>query len=742
MIEIENLSRRSFLASSAAAAGGLLLGFRLPGTARADDNTAQPLNAFVRLDRDGATTVMFSRAEMGQGAFTSVAMTVADEMEADWNLVRVESVTTPHIEDYWTPGYAGMGTGGSRTIRECWPILRHAGAAAREMLTEAAARRWGVAVTDCRAQEGTVLHTASGRRLGYGELASEAATLEAPAEPTVKPRNQWRLMGRQLPQMDIPLKVTGKAIYGIDVSPPGILTAATLQCPVHGGVVAALDDSTAREIPGVRYVVREESFVAVIADDYWIARRGLDALQIDWREPDWVDRDSMAVIQRLQAGLNGPAEEARAVGDTVAAMATATRVIEADYDVPYLAHTCMEPINCTAQITDEQCVLWGPFQTQGWAQGVAAYLTGLPLEQVEVHTTFLGGGFGRKFLADFVAQAVLIARTVRGRPVKMIWSREEDIGQAHFRPAAAHRISVGLDENDLPIAWDHRLAQPSILARWLPDRDEDLTQLEKLAAQGWPPQMLERRSASMQGVDPTSTMGFANRPFYTIPNRRLEVAHIRSRVPISIWRSVGNSGDAFVFEGMIDELAEAAGRDPYEYRRSLLAASPRHAAVLDLAAKRAGWGGPLPEGHHQGIALDQSFGAICAQVAQVSVTTDGELRVHRVVAVLDCGVVVNPGAVVAQVQGSVMQGLSAALYEQVTIAEGRVVEINFDRYRVLTLADAPIIEVHIVESDEAPGGAGEPAVPPVAPAVVNAVFAATGKRIRSLPIAKQDLRAL
>lgn len=741
MSAISNISRRSFLASSAVA-GGLMLGFGLPfdGALSGDSAAPDALNAFVRVARDGTTTVMLSRSEMGQGVYTSVAMTIADEMEADFDRIRVESVTMPHVKDYWTPGYNGMGTGGSRSIRECWPILRRAGATAREMLVEAAARRWNVLAAECRAQNGEVIHSASGRRLDFGALAADASKLRVPQDPALKPREQWRLMGQDIPQLDIPLKVTGKATYGIDVALPGLLSAATLQCPVHGGSVASMDDTEVRRIAGVRHVVQEDSFVAVIADDYWTARRGLDALSVEWREPEWVDRDNAALYARLRAGFDGPMEKGPVVGgDVAAALERADAVIEAEYDVPYLAHTCMEPINCTAQILPDRCVLWGPFQTQGWAQGIAAKLTGFALEQVEVNTTFLGGGFGRKFLAEYVAQAVLIAQAAKGRPVRMIWSREEDIGQGHFRPAAVHRARVGVNAQGMPVAWEHRLAQPSILARWLPDRDEDLTQLERIAARSWPQPMLAKRSASMRGVDPTSTMGFANRPFYATPDRSLDVAHVRSRVPVGIWRGVGNTGDAFVFESMIDELAHNAGKDPYEFRRALLAQSPRHLAVLDMAAEQAGWGTSLPEGRYQGIAIDQSFGGICAQVVEISVSDDGIVKAHRIVAVLDCGTIVNMNAVIAQVQGATLQGLSSALLEQVVIEDGRVADNNFNRYRVLTLADAPRVDVHVVKSTEAPGGAGEPALPPVAPAVANAVFAATGKRIRSLPILKHDL---
>lgn len=446
------------------------------------------------------------------------------------------------------------------------------------------------------------------------------------------------------------------------------------------------------------------------------------------------------MMGRFKAALDGELIAVEEDGDTAAVLSSAGRVVEAEYEVPLVAHACMEPLNCTVQVEADRCTIWGPLQTPGWAQGVGANLADVPLDNVIVNTTFLGGGFGRKFLVDFVAQAVLIAKAVPGRPVKTIWSREEDFAQGFFRPAAVHKIRAALDDSAGLTAWEHRIAQPSILHRWLPHGGAAQTPLERLAAESMPQPMLAARQRSVEAIDPTIPESIASKSYYTIGARSLQLAMPPSSLPVGIWRSVGSSGNAFVFESMVDELAHAAGEDPYQFRRRLLADSPRHLAVLDYAAQAADWASPPSEGRFRGIALDECFGSIAAHVAEVSVSGEGTPRVHRVVAVLDCGVTVNRGAALAQIEGAVMQGVSAALAEAITLEEGRVVETNFDRYRVLTLADAPQVEAHLLESGEAPGGVGEPALPPVAPAVCNAIFAATGTRLRSLPISRNVLR--
>ncbi len=741
MIDIVNLSRRSFLAASAATAGSLVLGLAAPRSASAADG-AGPLavNAFVSLSPDGTTTVHLNKSEMGQGIFTGVAMLVADELDADWSRVRVVPITEPHREAYWTPSYAGVGTGGSRSIRESWLDFRRAGAAARDMLLTAAAQRLDVPKERLRTGDGYVTDAEGATRIGYGELAAAAAEQAPPADPPLKSADRWTLIGQPVEQLDIPLKVNGSAVYGIDIRMPDMLVATAMQSPVPGGTVAGVDDAEARAMPGVAAVVREDGFVAVVAETYWQARRGLDALKITWTTPDLADESIAAMMDRFRSALDGELIAVEEDGETAGSPPASGRTVEAEYQVPMLAHACMEPLNCTARVDPDGCTIWGPLQTPGWAQGVGAAIAGVPIENVVVNTTFLGGGFGRKFLVDFVAQAVAIAKAVPGRPVKTIWSREEDFAQGFFRPAALHRIRAVLDDDGGLAAWDHWLAQPSILHRWLPDGGAMQTPLERVAASSMPQPMLDARQRAVDVIDPTIPEGIASKTYYAIDARNLQLAMPPSSLPVGIWRSVGNSGNAFVFESMVDELAHEAGEDPYRFRRRLLEASPRHLAVLDRAAEAAGWDTPAPEGRFRGIALDACFGSIAAHVAEVSVSDDGALRVHRVVAVLDCGVVVNRQAALAQVEGAAMQGVSAALAEAVTLEDGRVAETNFDRYRVLTLAEAPEVEAHLLESGEAPGGVGEPALPPVAPAVCNAVFAATGVRIRSLPISLHDLR--
>lgn len=743
MTRIVNLSRRNFMVGSGAVAGALVLGFAMPD-ARAQNTaeTAEPeaINSFVLLSADGMTTVMLNKSEMGQGSFTGVAMLIADEMDADWSRIKVETITEPHRQDYWTPSYGGVGTGGSRTIRESWMTYRRAGAAARAMLVEAAARHWKVPAERLRTEPGYVIDPEADRQLAYGDLVGEAIKLQPPAEPNLKDPRQWRMIGQVVEQLDIPLKVDGSAIYGMDVRLPDQLVAAVRQCPRPGGTIAALNDTEARSMPGVVAVVREEGFVAVVADNTWQAQRALNMLQVDWTDPPISDEDTSAMMARLRASFDGDHTNVQDEGDTEQALAYAAQVVEAEYEVPLIAHACMEPMNCTAMVDGDHCSIWGPLQNQGWAQGVGSMIADVPLENVTVHTTFLGGGFGRKFQVDFVVQAVLVAKAVPGRPVKTVWSREEDFAQGFFRPAAVHRIRAAVDGDGKITGWDHKLAQPSILHRWVVDGDVDQTPVEKLAAQGMPQPMAERRKRSVAMHDPSIPASIANKTYYDIAARKLDLTRPRSNIPAGIWRSVGSSGNAFVFESMIDEIAVATGEDPFRFRQDLLKASPRHLAVLERAAANAGWTQQPAQGRFRGIALDESFGGIAAYVVEVSVSDAGLPRVHHVHAVLDCGVVVNRGAAEAQVEGAVMQGLSAALGEEINLESGQVVENNFDRYRVMTLAEAPQVNVELMESDAAPGGVGEPAVPAIAPALCNAIHAATGRRLRSLPVSRHDLR--
>ncbi len=676
-------------------------------------------NAWLRVGTDGIVTLTVDKSEMGQGPHTALAMILADELEADWSKVQLGPV--PENPAAWS---RPMSTGGSRSVRSSWDTLRKAGATARAMLVAAAAETWGVEPATCRAENGTVVHATSKRRLGYAVLARKAATLPVPENPPLKDPKDFRLIGTRTHRLDTPAKVDGTAQFGIDVAVPGMLVASIERCPVFGGAVKRVNAEKAKAVPGVRYVVPLDASpwtgtngawgvgcaagVAVVADSYWQAVTGRRALEIEWDEGDNGLLDSDAIRSQFARLAEQPGAEARKNGDAPVALAGAAKRVEAVYEVPFLHHATMEPMNCTAHVRAEGCDVWAPTQNQTRAQEVAAELAGLPKERVRVHTTFLGGGFGRRLEPDFVSEAVRLSKAV-GAPVKVIWSREDDVRHGFYRPATYNRFAAGLDATGSPVAWTHRIVAPPILLKFGP--------LEK-------------------GIDRTLIDGAANLP-YGIPNVLVDqVAVDLLPVPRGFWRSVGISQNAFVTECFCDEVAVAAGKDPYEFRRALLGDKPRHRRTLELAAEKAGWGSPLPAGQGRGIALAEWAPTTCAQVAEVSVAPDGTVRVHRVVCAVDCGPVVNPDTIEAQLQGGIVYGLTAALYGEITIERGRVKQGNFDDYPLLRLPEMPVVEVYIVPSSDAQGGIGEPAVGPIAPAVCNAIFAATGKRVRRLPIGK------
>lgn len=701
------VSRREFLrvGAVAAAGSGLVLGVSLPHRVGrgAPPDTFAP-NAFLRIGTDGAITVMVGYSEMGQGIMTAIPMLIAEELEVDWTAVRFESA--PAERAYANPMFGQQGTGGSTTVRASFVPMRQAGAAAREMLIAAAAATWGVDRSACRAENGAVLHDATNRRMTYGALATAASTQPVPRDVALKPSSAWRVIGRRVKRLDTPLKVTGRAEFGMDVKVPGMLTAVVARCPVFGGRVASFSATRARAVPGVRHVVQVTNGVAVVADGYWQANKGRDALSVTWDEGANASVSS-ASITRLYADLaRSPGAVARHEGDAAAALASAARLIEAVYEVPYLAHATMEPMNCTAHVRRDGCDIWAPTQFQTATQGKAAELTGLRPETIEVHTTMLGGGFGRRAELDFVTDAVEASKAV-GAPVKVIYSREDDVQHDFYRPATYNVLAAGLGTDGYPVGWTHRIVGASIMSRRFPQ-------------------------SVRNGIDNSSVEGAANLP-YAIPNIHVDWVHRETGVPVGFWRSVGNSQNAFIKESFVDELAAAGGKDPYELRRRLLASQPRLLGVLQLAATQAGWGGPLPAGRARGIAVHESFGSFVAEVAEVSVA-NGTLTVHRVVCAVDCGQVVNPDTVEAQMESAIVYGLSAALHGEITIDRGRVVQGNFDTYPPLRMSEMPRVEVHIVPSTERPGGVGEPGTPPIAPAVCNAVFAATGQRIRRLPI--------
>jgi isoquinoline 1-oxidoreductase beta subunit len=696
-------SRRDFLKTAALAGGGLVIGFTLPMAGRkalaAGDFSP---NAFLRVDSAGGVTVVCGLSEMGQGVLTAIPMLVAEELDADWTRVRVEQA--PADTAYVNPIFGMQGTGGSTSIRGHWDPMRKAGAAAREMLISAAAATWGVKPVDCRTEPGAVIGP-GGKRLGYGELADKAATLPVPTEPKLKDPKAFRILGTPTRRLDSPPKVNGSGAFGMDVRLPGLLTAVMARPPVPGAKLKSLDDSKARAVPGVRDVIRIPQGVAVLADGYWAAQRGRDELVLDWDKGEFASVSTASVSKRLRDALDREGAVARADGDVTAA---AARSIEATYEAPYLAHACMEPMNCTAWVKADGAEIWAGTQGPGPHQGAVAGLTGLPLENVKVNTLYLGGGFGRRFAGDFIVGATLLSKAT-GKPVKLVYSREDDMRAMYFRPASVTRFKAGLDAAGKPVSFSAKVASQALTI-----------------AAGFATELKD-------GVDDDAVDGI-RQFFYDVPNVKVEFMREEPGYQTWFWRSVGNSQNYFFLESFIDEMAAAAGKDPYEFRRALLAGNPRHKAVLELAAEKAGWGKPLPAGVHRGIALAHSFESLVAEVAEVSVGDDGVVKVHRVVAAADCGQIVNPQIVRRQVESAIVYGLSAALYGRIDFKDGEVVQGNFDDYPILRMNEMPKVEVHIVTSMEKPTGIGEPGLPPAAPAVCNAIFAATGKRIRQLPI--------
>ncbi|MDE2088651.1 MAG: xanthine dehydrogenase family protein molybdopterin-binding subunit [Gammaproteobacteria bacterium] len=710
------LSRREFLKVGAAAGGGLLIGFHLPLLGRLAEAAEKPLvfapNAWIRIGADNSVTFMVARSEMGQGVMTSLPMLIAEELEVNLDKVRLEMA--PADPAYVNPLLGLQATGGSTSVRSAWEPLRQAGAAARGLLIEAAAKTWGVTPESCRAQNGGVIHAASGRHLSYGRLAAIAATLPVPEEVFLKEPKEFKIIGKPVPRLDSPPKVDGRASFGIDAKVPGMLIASVLRCPVFGGKAASYNAHQAMAVKGVRHVLQISSGLAVVADHFWAALQGRKALEVKWDYGPHAGLSSAVITHMFEQASEHPGTVARSEGDAAAALKRGAKRLEAVYQVPYLAHATMEPMNCTAHVRKDGCDIWAPTQAQGPAQQTAARLTGLPPSAIRIHTTYLGGGFGRRFEQDFLSDAVEISKSI-GIPVKVIWTREDDMQHDVYRPATYNRLHAALDKNGLPTAWTHRIAGPSILARVFPDSVKN-------------------------GIDRTSVDGAANIP-YAIPNLHVDYVMVNPGVPVGFWRSVGNSQNAFIVESFLDEIAAAGRHDPYELRRTLLAHAPRHRAVLELAAAKAGWGKPPAHGRYRGIAVHESFASYVAQVAEVSVSKEGAVRVHRVVCAVDCGTVVNPNTVAAQMESAIVYGLTAALKGEITLEHGRVVQSNFDNYPLLRMHEMPDVEVHVMASEAPPGGVGEPGTPPIAPAVANAVFAATGKRVRRLPIRASDLKA-
>ncbi len=703
------VTRREFLETAGVVGAGLVISFYLPGARRLRAASMGPFapNAWVRIGADESVLLMVDRSEMGQGVTTSLPMLLAEELEADWTKVRIEFA--PAAKEYINPLFGMQGTGGSTSVRAGWMPLRKAGAAAREMLVAAAAQTWKVNTSECRAERGAVVHGPTKRRLTYGALAATAATLPVPQDVPLKDPKDWKILGTRVRRLDTPPKVDGSAQFGIDVKVPGMLVAVVARCPVFGGKVASFDATKAQAVPGVRRVVQISSGVAVLADGYWPAKQGRDALEVKWDEGPNAGVTSGSISRLFAQRADQPGVVARHDGDPAGGLSTAALRVEAPYELPFLAHATMEPMNCTAHVRPDGVDIWAPTQFQTGAQGLGAQIGGVAPDKVKVHTTYLGGGFGRRFELDFIQEA-LEASKATGAPVKVVWSREDDIQHDLYRPACYHRLAAGLDAQGIPVAWTHQIVAPSIMTRVFPQTVKN-------------------------GLDEEAVEGGVGMP-YGIPNVHVSYVLTDTGIPVGFWRSVNNSFHAFVVESFVDELAHAAKRDPYEYRRDLLTKAPRHLGVLNLAASKAGWGTAPPKGRSRGIAVWKAFDSYVAQVVEISINGDGEVRVHRVVCAVDCGPVVNPDTVEAQMQSGIVYGLTAALWGEITIDKGRVQQSNFPDYRMLKMAEMPEIEVHIVASSDAQGGVGEPGTPPIAPAVCNAIFAATGKRLRKLPIGR------
>jgi isoquinoline 1-oxidoreductase subunit beta len=753
---VKNPSRRRVLIAGAVVGGGLIVGYLLRDRdrlARIPAFTANgrelALNGWVKIGADGIVTVAVPNQEMGQGVYTALPMLVAEELDADWGMVRAEQARVDKIYGNYimladglpvAPDDTGamatslrwvgykigeamglMATGGSTSVRAAWDPMRLAGASAREMLVAAAAKKWNVAAAECSTHAGQVLHKGSSRNIGYGELAAEAAQMEPPQHPRLKERSEYTLIGKRTPRLDMKAKVTGSAVFGIDVRQPDMLYAAVMQCPVFGGSLKSHDDSRIKNAPGYKGTAAVANGIAVVADSYWRARQAMAQLAVTWDEGPNAALDSKAIFAQFTRDLaQGDPVKYHAEGDAEAALGKAAKVVEAQYQVPFLAHAAMEPMNCTALVKDGSCEVWAANQSPTLCRIIAARTAGIEGDKVTVHTTFLGGGFGRRAETDFVAQAVAVAMAFPGKPVKVVWSREEDMQHDMYRPAAMSKFRAGLDQSGAPVAWWNRIAGPSATRSFM---DRVLTS----GGMDFPP-------------DKTNAEGAADMP-YEFTNIRVEHVLSKTPVPVGFWRSVGHSYNAFFTECFLDELAVAAGKDPYQFRRSLLANHPRYLKVLETAATKAGWGTPLAPGRARGIALHESFHSVVAQVAEVSVSAKGEVSVHRVVCAVDCGMAVNPDTVEAQMESAVLYGLSAALLGEITLAKGRVEQDNFPSYDSVRLAQTPVIETHILDIGSPLGGVGEPGTPPIAPAVANAVFAATGKRIRKLPIRPEDLAA-
>jgi isoquinoline 1-oxidoreductase subunit beta len=719
MTKSASLSRRRFVTTVLTAAGGLALGVGISSPASAailsarpwnDDSQRRPgeINAWVVIEPDDTVIVRYCRAEMGQGSFTALPQILAEELECDWALMRPEYASANrNLKE--NKVYGSLATGGSRAVREAGELVQQAGASARERLIAAAAKRWNVPASECAAAMSKVTHTPTGRTLRFGELAAEAAAIKLDKEPALKRPDQYKFIGRRLERLDVPLKINGSAKYGIDLDVPGMVCAAIQKCPVFGGSVKSVDESAVSSRRGVLRVVRLNNAVAVVADRYFRAQAALNALPIEWEVGAAGATDSVQFRKAYIDALDQKGAVARHDGDVDAAMPTAAKVIEATYDVPIIAHAPMEPLNAIADVKADRVDVWVGTQNADAALALAAQVSGVKPENVYVHNTFSGGGFGRRLGPDEVGQAVAVAKAV-GKPVKLVWTREEEIRQGRYRTQAAIRFKAGFTADGTAIALDLRNSAGS-----------------------------SNPAAVKDGLDPQTMQGLINTA-YKLPNYRITSILKNTHVPLGPWRAPGHSQNVFFIESFVDEMAHAAGKDPVAFRRELLAHRPDFQQVIDLLVEKGDWGKPMPRGSGRGVAVHESYDSIVGMIAEVAVQ-NGEVKVQRVVIACDCGTVVNPRGVENQLEGGMIYGLSAALFGEITIKNGRVEQGNFDTYPVVRLKDAPKTEVYISPTPgKRWGGIGEPGATMIQPAVTNAIFAATGKRLRSLPIRGQDLR--
>ncbi|CAL8478071.1 molybdopterin cofactor-binding domain-containing protein [Caballeronia sp. S22] len=723
-------SRRAFLkfgvTASVAASGGLLIGFSLPAASQ-DQNKGKSViggdgvespqdgvfapNAFVQIDKSGKIVLIMPKVEMGQGVYTALPMLIAEELDVPLDSVTIDHAP-PNEKLFTDPLLGGQLTGGSTSVRYAWEPLRRAGAAARMMLVAAAAQQWQCDPSSCVAQGGKVMHASGDRSASYADLAEAAAKLPVPQDIKLKDAHNFKIIGTPVRRLDSPEKVDGTAMFGLDVRLPDMLYAAIVNCPVFGGTLASVDDSNAKKIPGVRQVVKFDNGVAVIGDHTWAAKRGAAALQIQWNEGPSAGVSTKQIVDDMANASQRTGAVARKEGDVNDAFSKAKTRVDAIYVQPFLAHATMEPINCTVHVRPDGCDIWLGTQVPTRIRDAGMKATGLPADKIVVHNHLLGGGFGRRLEFDMATQALKIGKAL-GVPVKVTWSREEDIQHDMYRPCYYDKLSAGLDANGKPVAWTHRIVGSSVLARFAPPAVKD-------------------------GVDPDAVEVASDLP-YDLPNQLVDYVRLEPHdVPTAFWRGVGPTRGTFVVESFIDELAVQAKADPVEYRRALLGKSPRARNVLDVATQAAAWGKQsVPQGQGRGVSVMHAFGSFFSIVADVTVDKDGAVKVNRIVCAVDCGMVVNPNTVEAQVQGGIIFGITAALYSEITIKDGRVEQSNFTDYRMLRIHETPPVEVHIVKSTEAPGGIGEPGTAALAPAITNAIHAATGKRIRQLPVGNQ-----